>query len=76
MAGINFLRVAECLKEIVISLVNTDALKFLVLTVDELPPVSTRVSEQTAASNLITQVRRNTNSCRRSRTGDNYEEVC
>ena len=52
MAGINFLRVAECLKGIVISLVNADALK--VLTVDELSPVSTRVSEQTAARNLIT----------------------
>ena len=75
MAGINFLGVAECLKGIVISLVDTDALKLLVLMVDELPPVSTRVSEQTAARKLITQVRRNTNSYRRSRTGANYEEV-
>ena len=73
--GINFLGVAEYLKGIVISLVDTDALKLLVLMVDELPPVSTRVSEQTAARNLITRVRRNTNLCRRSRTGANYEEV-
>ena len=73
MAEINFLGVAECLKGIVISLVDADALK--VLTVDELSPVSTRVSEQTAARNLISRVRRNTNSCRRLRTGANYEEV-
>ena len=53
-AGINFLRVAECLKGIVISLVDADALKLLVLMVDELPPVSIQVSEQTAARNLIT----------------------
>ena len=75
VAGINFLRVAECLKGIVISLVDADALKLLVSTVDKLPPVSTRVSEQTAARNLITQVRRNTNMCQRLRTGANYEEV-
>ena len=62
-------------KEIVISLVNVDALKLLVLMVNELSPVSTQVSEQTAARNLITQVKRNTNLCRRSRTGANYEEV-
>ena len=75
MAGINFLRVAECLKGIVISLVDADALKLLVSMVDKLPSVSTRVSEQTAVRNLISRVKRNTNSCRRSRTGANYEEV-
>ena len=73
--GINFLGVAECLKGIVISLVDADVLKLLVLTVDELPPVSTRVSEQTVARRLINQVRRNTNSCWRLRTGANYEEI-
>ena len=75
MVGINFLGVAECSKEIVISLVDADALNLLVSMVDKLSPVSTRVSEQTAARNLITRVRRNTNSCQRSRTGANYEEV-
>ena len=75
MVGINFLRVAECLKGIVISLVDADALKLLVSMVDELPPISTSVSEQTAVRNLITQVRRNTNSCQRSRTGANYKKV-
>ena len=73
--GKTFSELLNAQKEIVISRVNTDALKLLVLTVDELSPVSTRVSEQTAARNLITRVRRNTNSCWRSRTGANYEEV-
>ena len=63
------------LKGIVISLVIADALELLVSMVDKLLPVSTRVSEQAAARNLITRVRRNTNSCWRSRTGANYEEV-
>ena len=42
------------LKGIVISLVVADALELLVSMVDELSPVSTRVSEQTAVRNLIT----------------------
>ena len=52
--GINFLRVVECLKGIVISLVDADALKLLVSMVDELPSDSTQVSEQSAARDLIT----------------------
>ena len=73
--GSTFSELLNAQKEIVISLVDADTLKLLASTVDELSPVSTWVSEQIAARNLITRVRRITNLCRRSRTGANYEKV-